>query len=106
MHATPKTCLAAKRMSRRARAAQHMQKSMVTMNLQLSNAISDITGVTGQAIIRAILAGERNPTKLARLRDPRIKATEPEVTRSPEGNWRVDMLLPFPNLGAAASGVL
>jgi transposase len=75
-----------------ARAVQHMQKSMVTMNIQLSNAISDITGVTGQAIIRAILAGERNPEKLAKLRDRRIKATEEEVARSLEGNWREDML--------------
>ena len=75
-----------------ARAVQHMQKSMVTMNLQLSNAISDITGVTGQAIIRAILAGERNPGRLAKLRDRRVKATEEEVARSLEGNWREDML--------------
>jgi transposase len=75
-----------------ARAVQHMQKSMVTMNIQLSNAISDISGVTGQAIIRAILAGERNPVKLAKLRDRRIKATEAEVARSLEGNWREDML--------------
>lgn len=74
------------------RAVQHMQKSMVTMNIQLSNAISDITGVTGQAIIRAILAGERNPEKLARLRDRRIQATAEEVARSLEGNWREDML--------------
>ena len=65
-----------------ARAVQHMQKSMVTMNIQLSNAISDITGVTGQAIIRAILAGERNPEKWAKLRDRRIQATEEEVARS------------------------
>lgn len=75
-----------------ARAVQHMQKSMVTMNIQLSNAISDITGATGQAIIRAILAGERNPGKLAKLRDRRVKATAEEVARSLEGNWREDML--------------
>ena len=75
-----------------ARAVQHMQKSMVTMNLQLSNAISDITGVTGQAIIRAILDGERDPGKLAKLRDRRVQATEEEVARSLEGNWREDML--------------
>ena len=75
-----------------ARAVQHMQKSMVTMNVQLSNAISDISGVTGQAIIRAILAGERNPETLAKLRDWRIKATPEEVARSLEGNWREDML--------------
>jgi transposase len=75
-----------------ARAVQHMQKSMTTMNIQLSNAISDISGVTGQAIIRAILAGERDPGKLAKLRDRRIQATEEEVSRSLEGNWREDML--------------
>ena len=75
-----------------ARAVQHMQKSMITMNIQLSNAISDITGVAGQAIIRAVLAGERNPGELAKLRDRRVKATEQEVARSLEGNWRADML--------------
>jgi transposase len=75
-----------------ARAVQHMQKSMVTMNVQLSNAISDISGTTGQAIIRAILTGERNPEKLAKLRDRRIQATAEEVARSLEGNWREDML--------------
>jgi len=75
-----------------ARTVQHMQKSMLMMNLQLSNAISDISGVTGQAIIRAILAGERSAEKLARLRDWRVKATEEEVARSLEGNWREDML--------------
>ena len=75
-----------------ARAVQHMQKSMISMNVQLSNAISDITGTTGQAIIRAILAGERDARKLATFRDRRIKATEEEVARSLEGTWREDML--------------
>jgi len=75
-----------------ARTVQHMQKSMITMNVQLANAISDISGVTGQAIIRAILAGERNPAQLAKLRDRRIAATEEEVARSLQGNWREDML--------------
>jgi hypothetical protein len=74
------------------RTVQHMQKTMTTMNVQLSNAISDISGVTGQAIIRAILKGERDPWKLAELRDRRIKATEEEIARSLEGNWRDDML--------------
>ena len=74
------------------RAVQHMQKSMVTMNVQLSNAISDISGATGQTIIRAILAGEREPAKLAKFRDRRIRATEEEVARSLEGTWRDDML--------------
>lgn len=75
-----------------ARTVQHMQKSMITMNVQLSNTISDVSGMTGLAIIRAILAGERDPKKLAELRDWRIKASEEEVARSLEGNWREDML--------------
>jgi transposase len=75
-----------------ARTVQHMQKSMITMNVQLSNTISDLSGMTGLAIIRAILAGERDPKKLAKLRDWRIKATEEEIARSLEGNWREDML--------------
>jgi transposase len=74
------------------RAVQHMQKTMTTMNVQLSNAISDISGATGQAIIRSILNGERDPWRLAKLRDRRIKATEEEIARSLEGNWRDDML--------------
>jgi transposase len=74
------------------RAVLHMQKTMTVMNVQLSNAISDISGATGQAIIRAILAGERDPWRLAKLRDRRIKATEEEIARSLEGNWRDDML--------------
>jgi hypothetical protein len=69
------------------RTIQHMQKSMTTMNVQLANAISDISGVTGQAIIRAILKGERDARKLARFRNYRIKATEEEIVRSLEGNW-------------------
>src|SRR5664279_1286967 len=74
------------------RAIQHMQKTMTMMNVQLSNAISDISGATGQAIIRTILNGERDPWKLAKLRDRRIKATEEEIARSLEGNWREDLL--------------
>jgi transposase len=75
-----------------ARTLQHMQKAMTAMNVQLANAISDISGATGQAIIRAIVNGERDPWKLSKLRDRRIKATEEEIARSLEGNWRDDML--------------
>jgi transposase len=74
------------------RAILHMRKTMTVMNVQLPNAISDISGATGQAIIRAILNGERDPWKLAKLRDRRIKVTEEENARSLEGNWRADML--------------
>ena len=65
-----------------ARSIQHMQKSLTSMNVQLANAISDVGGLSGQAIIRAILAGKRDARELARLCDRRIKASEEEVARS------------------------
>jgi len=74
------------------RTIQHMQKALTQMNVQLANVISDLSGWTGQAIIGAILKGERNPRKLAELRDARVKATEPEIARSLEGNWRAELL--------------
>jgi len=74
------------------RAIQQMQKALTTMNVQLANTISDISGKTGMAIIRAIVGGERNPWVLAKLRDERIHASEEEVAHSLEGNWREDML--------------
>jgi transposase len=60
---------------------QHMQKALTHMNLQLHHVVSDVTGVTGMRIIRAIVAGERNPTKLATMRDTRCKSS-PEVIQS------------------------
>jgi transposase len=74
------------------RAIEQIQKALTTMNIQLANAISDISGVTGLAIIRAILKGQRDPWELARLRDRRIQASEEEVAHSLEGNWREDVL--------------
>jgi transposase len=71
---------------------QRMQKAMTQMNLQLANVLSDVSGVTGQAIIKAILAGERDPHKLAAFRDCRVKASEEEIARSLEGNWQEDLL--------------
>jgi hypothetical protein len=55
-----------------------MQKALTQMNLQLANVISDLSGVTGQKIVRAIVAGERDPRKLAELRDARIQASQEE----------------------------
>ena len=75
-----------------ARCVQHMQKALTSMNVQLANAISDISGVSGQAIIRSILAGDRDPWKLAALRDRKIKASTAEVARSLEGNWQEEQL--------------
>jgi len=74
------------------RAVEHMQKALTTMNVQLANAISDLSGVTGLAIVRAILAGERDPQQLAKLRDRRIQASQEEVAHTLEGNWREDVL--------------
>ena len=75
-----------------ARSLQQMQKALTTMNVQLANAISDITGTTGQAILRAIAAGQRDPWELAKLRDKRIAASEEEIAHSLQGNWKEDVL--------------
>ena len=74
------------------RTVQQMQKALTTMNIQLANTISDVDGASGMAIIRAILQGERDPWKLARLRDRRVRASEEEVALSLQGNWRGDVL--------------
>src|SRR5262250_2322434 len=71
---------------------QRMQKALTQMNIQLANMLSDISGVTGQAIIKAILAGERDPHQLAAFRDCRVQASEEEIARSLEGNWQQDLL--------------
>ena len=71
---------------------QRMQKVLTEMNVQLANVISDISGLTGMAIIQAILNGERDRYKLADLADPRIPATREEIASSLEGNWRKEVL--------------
>lgn len=67
---------------------QHMHKSLDQMNLQIHHVISDITGVTGLAIVDAIVAGETNPETLAKLRDYRIKASIETVRKSLVGDYR------------------
>lgn len=67
---------------------QHMQKALTEMNIQLHKVISDITGLTGMRIIRAILAGERDPVKLAQMRDPRIKSSAERIAKALEGDYR------------------
>jgi transposase len=66
----------------------HMQKALQQMNLQLSQVISDITGETGLAIVRAIVAGERDGVRLAQLRDPRCKSSEETIAKALTGDWR------------------
>lgn len=71
---------------------QHMQKALTQMNVQIHHVIEDITGATGTAIIDAILDGQRDPSELAKLRDPRIKASTEIVRKSLVGNWRDEHL--------------
>lgn len=69
---------------------QHMQKSLEQMNIKLTEVISDITGTTGMKIIRAIIGGERNPKKLARLRDPRCKNGIDVIAKALHGTWKTE----------------
>lgn len=71
---------------------QRMQKELVQMNIQLTEVLSDVMGQTGQAIIRAIVAGERDPAKLAALRNRRIKASAQQIERALTGNWAEEHL--------------
>lgn len=69
-----------------------MHKALTQMNLQLANVISDLSGLTGQKIVRAIVAGEPDPHRLAELRDARIQASPEEIAKSLEGNWRPELV--------------
>lgn len=71
---------------------QHMQKALQQMNLLLHNVVSDITGVTGMKIIKAILAGERDPRVLARNRDGRCQHSSTTIAKSLVGNYRAEHL--------------
>jgi transposase len=69
---------------------QHMQKAMQLMNVKLTHVISDITGVTGMTIIRAIVAGERDPRVLAQYRDPACKKSQVEIAKALEGHYKAE----------------
>jgi transposase len=71
---------------------QLMHKSLEQMNLQLHKVLSDVTGVTGLKIIRAILQGERNPVELAKLKHPLVKSSEDTIAKALTGDWRVEHL--------------
>lgn len=69
-----------------------MQKALEQMNLTLTEVLSDVTGVTGRAITRAILRGTRAPEKLARYRGKGCKATEAEIAQALTGSYREEHL--------------
>jgi transposase len=71
---------------------QHMQKAMEQMNVKLAEVVTDITGLTGMSIIQAILDGERDPIKLAKLRDERCQHSENQIALALHGTWRPEHL--------------
>jgi transposase len=70
----------------------HMQKALTQMNLQLERVLTDIMGTTGQAIVRAIVAGERDPVVLAQLRNPACKASSETIAKALTGSWQDEQL--------------
>ena len=76
----------------RTRCVQWMQKALDQMNVQVHRAVTDITGTTGMAIVRAIVAGERDPARLAMHRDPRCRKSGAEIARYLTGTWRDEHL--------------
>ena len=73
-------------------AIQRMQKALIEMKIQLSNVLSDLSGVSGMAIVQAILDGERAPRQLAALADPQVKASQAVIAKSWHANWRPELL--------------
>ncbi|MEO7107026.1 MAG: IS110 family transposase [Rhodoferax sp.] len=71
---------------------QRMQKALVQMNIQLTEVLTDVMGMTGQTIIRDIVAGKRDPQMLARHRHARVKASIADIERALTGNWREEHL--------------
>lgn len=71
---------------------RRMQKSLDQMNVRVHRAVSDIDGTTGMAMVRAIVAGERDARKLAQLRDPHCRKSEAEMAEQLNGHWREDHL--------------
>src|SRR3989449_1840108 len=75
------------------RAVQHMQKALEQMHLKLTEVVSAINGKTGMEILRAILAGERDPQCLASHRDRRCQHDQATIAKALEGHWRAEHLL-------------
>ena len=76
----------------RTRIVQRMQKALDQMNVQVHHAVTDLTGKTGLSIVRAVVAGERNPVELAKLRDHRCRKSEAQIAEHLTGNWRDEHL--------------
>jgi transposase len=76
----------------RTRCVQWMQKALDQMNVQVHRAVTDLTGKTGMAIVRDIVAGERDPARLARHRDGRCRKSVEEITKCLTGTWREEHL--------------
>ena len=70
----------------------HMQRALQQMNVQLERVLSDMMGTTGQAIIRAIVAGERDPLALAQMRNPACKSSEEMIAKALRGSWKEELL--------------
>ena len=73
-------------------AVRRLLKALELMNIKIHTVISDILGKTGMSMVKAILAGQRDPEELAKLCDPRIKASKEEVIKSLEGIWKDEYL--------------
>jgi transposase len=69
-----------------------MQKAMTEMNLQLHHVVSDVTGATGMRIIRAIIAGERDPAVLASMCDTRCRSSAQVIEKALTGHYRAEHL--------------
>jgi transposase len=78
--------------SARSTQCQHMQKALQQMNVQLGQVLSDVMGVSGRAIIQAILAGQRDPVKLAALVDRRVRANLTQIQKALKGDYRQEHL--------------
>jgi transposase len=70
----------------------HMQRALQQMNVQLERVLSDMMGTTGQAIIRAIVAGERDPLALAQMRNPACKSSEEMIAKALRGSWKEELV--------------
>ena len=71
---------------------QQMYKAIAQMHCKLTQVVSDITGVTGMAILTAIIVGERDPQRLAKLRTPHCHHDEEDIAKALQGTWRAEHL--------------